>query len=90
MREIQYIESSVGTALGLTAYGLIGATLAMGDAINAAARRRAYLQRVDHLTRVAVREHLAAQKQKAAGQVKAADLLRQLAIHRYNATVQAQ
>lgn len=87
MREVENFEAGMGVALGATAIGVLSVASALGDAVGNAIRQRAYLQRVDALTRVAVRERLAADRKRAASKALAADLLRQTAIHAYNASL---
>ena len=90
MREVDNLEASLGAGLSMTAYGLMGAASALGDAIGGAVRRAAYLKRVDALTRVAVRQHLAAKRTRAAHQAEAAEILREFVIHRHNARLLAK
>lgn len=84
MRKVENFETGMGVALGATAVGLMGVASALGDAIGDAIRQRAYLKRVDALTRITVRERLAADRKRAASKALGQDLLRQMAIHRYN------
>ena len=84
VREIDNLEAGLGAGLTVTAYGLMNAASAIGDAVGAAVRQRAYLKRVDELTRIAVRQNLADARKRAASKTMAADLLRQTAIHAYN------
>ena len=87
MREVENFEAGMGVALGATAFGIMGVASALGDAIGGAIREAAYLRRVDALTRVAVRQNLEAARQKAASKARGQDLLRQMAIHNYNASL---
>ena len=88
MREVENFETGMGVALGATAFGIMGAVSAIGDAVGDAIRQRAYLKRVDALTRIAVRQNLEAARKKAAAKALGQDLLRQLAIHNYNASLE--
>jgi hypothetical protein len=74
----------MGVALGATAIGIMGVASALGDAVGSAIRQRAYLARVDALTREAVRQNLADNRKRAASKALAQDLLRQTAIAAYN------
>ena len=84
MREVENLEAGISPALGVTAFGLMHAASAIGDAVGAAIRRRAYLQRVDTLTRQAVRSNATATRTRAGHVADAKAFLAERAIRSYN------
>ena len=88
MREVENLEAGLSAGLGMTAYGIMGAASALGDAIGGAIRHQQYLKRVDTLTRAAVRQRLAANRARAETAAEVQAMLSEFAIARYNASLQ--
>ena len=84
VREVDNLEAGLGAGLGMTAFGIMGVGSALGDAVRSAIRRKAYLQRVDALTRAAVRRDMVADREREDRKAEAEAFLAAIAIKRYN------